>query len=170
MYRKMHIPDDPLYLREVLFHAGRSRLSRIRHALRPPGRAGLLGPVVSGRRPSDRPDRGRIPVLSDGHRLASDEKAEFGEGSMSLANHPARACHRQRRLRRGDQSRRPRGRCGRRPRVLGRLFPRESIRRDSRPGERRTREESLVANCDMGQLEEVRRNWPFLRDRRIVRL
>jgi N-carbamoylputrescine amidase len=29
------------------------------------------------------------------------------------------------------------------------------------------REEVLIAACDPGQLEEIRRNWPFLRDRRI---
>jgi N-carbamoylputrescine amidase len=29
------------------------------------------------------------------------------------------------------------------------------------------REETLVVSCDLGRIEEVRRNWPFLRDRRI---
>jgi N-carbamoylputrescine amidase len=28
-------------------------------------------------------------------------------------------------------------------------------------------EETLVVECDLGRIEEVRRNWPFLRDRRI---
>jgi N-carbamoylputrescine amidase len=28
-------------------------------------------------------------------------------------------------------------------------------------------EEIVVAECDLGKLEEIRRNWPFLRDRRI---
>jgi N-carbamoylputrescine amidase len=28
-------------------------------------------------------------------------------------------------------------------------------------------EEILVAECDLSKLEEVRRGWPFLRDRRI---
>jgi N-carbamoylputrescine amidase len=31
----------------------------------------------------------------------------------------------------------------------------------------RTEEEILVVECDRGRIEEVRRNWPFLRDRRI---
>jgi N-carbamoylputrescine amidase len=31
----------------------------------------------------------------------------------------------------------------------------------------RDKEEILVAECDQGRMEEVRRNWPFLRDRRI---
>ena len=30
-----------------------------------------------------------------------------------------------------------------------------------------SREETLVVECDPQQMEEVRRNWPFLRDRRI---
>ena len=29
------------------------------------------------------------------------------------------------------------------------------------------REQNLIVECDFGQAEEVRRNWPFLRDRRI---
>jgi len=28
-------------------------------------------------------------------------------------------------------------------------------------------EETLVVECDLGRIEEVRRNWPFFRDRRI---
>ena len=30
-----------------------------------------------------------------------------------------------------------------------------------------TDEEIVVVECDRGDMEEVRRNWPFLRDRRI---
>ena len=29
------------------------------------------------------------------------------------------------------------------------------------------KEEILIADVDLGHLEDVRRNWPFLRDRRI---
>ena len=29
------------------------------------------------------------------------------------------------------------------------------------------REETLIADCDLGLIEQVRRGWPFLRDRRI---
>jgi N-carbamoylputrescine amidase len=31
----------------------------------------------------------------------------------------------------------------------------------------RTDEEIVVVECDRARIEEVRRNWPFLRDRRI---
>jgi N-carbamoylputrescine amidase len=30
-----------------------------------------------------------------------------------------------------------------------------------------TAEETLVVECDLAKIEQVRRNWPFLRDRRI---
>jgi N-carbamoylputrescine amidase len=30
-----------------------------------------------------------------------------------------------------------------------------------------TDEEVLVVDCDLGRIEKTRRNWPFLRDRRI---
>ena len=29
------------------------------------------------------------------------------------------------------------------------------------------KEEILIADCDVKRMDEVRRNWPFLRDRRI---
>jgi N-carbamoylputrescine amidase len=32
------------------------------------------------------------------------------------------------------------------------------------PGDR---PEILVADCDLGRVEEIRRHWPFLRDRRV---
>ena len=39
---------------------------------------------------------------------------------------------------------------------------------DARPPEASTsREETLIVECDPRHLEDVRRNWPFLRDRRI---
>ena len=41
-------PGRPALSRKILFHAGRSRLPRFRHALWPARRPGLLGPVVSG--------------------------------------------------------------------------------------------------------------------------
>ena len=35
------------------------------------------------------------------------------------------------------------------------------------PGRRTTEEEVLVVECDRRRMEDVRRNWPFFRDRRI---
>ena len=50
IYRKMHIPDDPLYFEKFYFTPGDLGFQQFRHAVRPHRRAGLLGPVVSGRR------------------------------------------------------------------------------------------------------------------------
>ena len=56
--------------RKVLFHARRSGLFELRYALRPPGRAGLLGSVVSGSGARFRASRARtfsfIPLPSAG--------------------------------------------------------------------------------------------------------
>lgn len=46
-YRKMHIPDRPRLLREVLLHSRRPGLRTHRDLSRQTGRAGMLGPVVS---------------------------------------------------------------------------------------------------------------------------
>ena len=84
-----------------------------------------------------------------------------------MAHDAARARHRQRRVRRVAESRRPRGRAGHeRHRVLRQLVHRRSIR----PHARRAPEpstETLIATCDPKLIEDTRRNWPFLRDRRI---
>ena len=48
IYRKMHIPDDPLYFEKFYFTPGDLGFAELRHALRTPRRAGLLGSVVSG--------------------------------------------------------------------------------------------------------------------------
>ena len=60
LYRKMHIPDDPLYYEKFYFTPGRPGLPRLRHPGRPDRHPGLLGPVVPGRRPAHRPGRGRV--------------------------------------------------------------------------------------------------------------
>ena len=50
IYRKMHIPDDPLYYEKFYFTPGDLGLPRFRHRRRYARDSGLLGPVVSGRR------------------------------------------------------------------------------------------------------------------------
>ena len=105
-YRKMHIPGRPALLREILFHAGRSRISQFRHALRPHRRARLLGPVVSGGRAPREPRRRQHSFLSHGDWLASlRETGIRRRATRRLAHHPAFPCHRQRRVRRGGESR-----------------------------------------------------------------
>ncbi len=100
-------PRRPAVFREVLLHAGRSRLRQFRHCLRPPRRPGLLGPVVSGSGAPFEPRRREYSFLSHRHRLASGGKRAVRRGAVGcLANHPALACHRQRDLRCGRESRR----------------------------------------------------------------
>jgi N-carbamoylputrescine amidase len=78
VYRKMHIPDDPLYYEKFYFAPGDlgfrawpTRYGKI-------GVLRLLGPMVSRSGPPDRVAGGGNSVLSHRHRLASGEKAEQG--------------------------------------------------------------------------------------------
>ncbi len=74
LYRKMHIPDDPLYYEKFYFTPGDLGFSQFRYALRPHRRLRLLGPMVSRSGPADGADRRRDHLLPDGHRLASERK------------------------------------------------------------------------------------------------
>ena len=115
LYRKMHIPDDPLYYEKFYFTPGDLGFRAFDTAVGTHRHAGLLGPVVSRRRAPDGAAGRRGAVLSDRDRLASGREGRVRRGAARrLAHHPARARHRQRRLRRGGESRRPRNR--RRPR------------------------------------------------------
>ena len=97
-------PRRSFLLREVLFHAGRSRFPRLRHRRRPDRHARLLGSVVPGRRPADRAGGRRRAVLPDRDRLAPRREGRVRRGAgLRLADRAARARHRQRRLRRGRQ-------------------------------------------------------------------
>ena len=69
-YRKMHIPDDPLYYEKYYFTPGDLGFQAFDTRVRPRRHARLLGPVVSRGRAADRPAGGRDPLLSDGDRLA----------------------------------------------------------------------------------------------------
>ena len=71
LYRKMHIPDDPLYYEKYYFTPGDLGYRAFDTGVRPRGHAGLLGPVVSRRRPPDRAAGRPDPLLSHRHRLAS---------------------------------------------------------------------------------------------------
>ncbi len=132
----------PALLRKVLLHARRSRLPRLRHRRRPRGHAGLLGPVVSGRRAPDRAAGRADAFLSDRDWLASLRESRVRPvAARRLAHHSTRPRHRQWRVRGGGEScgirnwRHPRQRrARRRPGILGRLFPVRSLR----PGHRRS--------------------------------
>ena len=49
VYRKMHIPDDPLYYEKFYFTPGDTGFKAWRTTPRHDRRAGVLGPVVSRR-------------------------------------------------------------------------------------------------------------------------
>ena len=77
IYRKMHIPDDPLYYEKFYFTPGDTGFRAWDTAYAHDRRADLLGPVVPGRRPPHRHPGSADPVLSNGDRLAP-----IGEGRV----------------------------------------------------------------------------------------
>ena len=101
-------PRRSAVLREVLLHAGRSRLPLLRHALRAHRARWSAGTSGIPRRPAWRRSAARrcssIPTAIGWH---PSEKARVRRGAARrLAHHPALARDRQRRLRRGGESRR----------------------------------------------------------------
>jgi N-carbamoylputrescine amidase len=110
VYRKMHIPDDPLYYEKFYFTPGDLGFKAWNQA-RNNRRAHLLGPVVS-------PKRARLTAMQGAEILFyptaigwhPKEKGRIRRGPAPvLGNDPALARRRQRLLRRVDQSHRPRG-------------------------------------------------------------
>ena len=84
-----------------------------------------------------------------------------------LANHSALARHRQRNLCRRGQSRGFRGHRRKAASNSGALVRRRSVWPQVLAEGSADQEEILIVECDPRRMEEVRRNWPFLRDRRI---
>ena len=185
VYRKMHIPDDPLFNEKYYFVPGDAahddRIDTIGEVAKQASgfrvwrtRYANIGVLICW----DQwyPEAARITSLLGADILFYPtaigwhpaEKAEFGAAQRGrMAHDPALARHRQRRLRRVAESRRPRGGAGHgRHRVLRPLLHRRPLR----PHPRRSRHrgtEILIAECDPKLIEDTRRNWPFLRDRRI---
>jgi len=174
IYRKMHIPDDPLYYEKYYFTPGDLGFKAVDTA------AGRIGTLVCW----DQwyPEGARLTALQGAEILLYPtaigwhpaEKAEFGEAQYSawqtvqrghaIANGVYvagvnRVGHEQ-----GDIN-------GNRAEGLGLEFWGGSFLAD--PFGRiiaqasHTDEEILIAEIDPGLQEETRRNWPFLRDRRI---
>ncbi len=99
LYRKMHIPDDPLYFEKYYFTPGDLGFGSI---ATPYGRLGVLVcwdqwyPEGARIAALSGADLLRTPLRSAGIRL---RKLSTGRPTGRLAHHPARACHRQLRLR-----------------------------------------------------------------------
>src|ERR1035437_4754414 len=174
IYRKMHIPDDPLYYEKFYFTPGDLGFKAFDPS------AGKLGTLVCW----DQwyPEGARLTALQGASVLFYPtaigwhpaEKAEFGE-----AQHDAwRTIQRAHAIANGVY-------VG----VVNRVgFETGDIRGNSAPGKGlefwggsffcdpfgrvlaegwHDSEEILLGEVDLHQLEDIRRNWPFLRDRRI---
>jgi N-carbamoylputrescine amidase len=174
LYRKMHIPDDPLYYEKFYFTPGDLGFPAFDTA------AGRVGTLVCW----DQwyPEGARLTALQGAHVLFYPtaigwhpaEKAEFG-----TAQHDAwRTIQRAHAIANGVYVA-----------VVNRVgFETGDIRGKSAPGAglefwggsflcdpfgriiaeaSHDKEEILIGEVDLHVLEEVRRNWPFLRDRRI---
>ena len=74
IYRKMHIPDDPLYYEKFYFAPGDLGFKTFATDFRQVRHAGVLGPVVSRGRAPDRAAGRERALLSHGDRLASRRK------------------------------------------------------------------------------------------------
>ena len=91
LYRKMHIPDDPLYFEKFYFTPGDLGFGSIATPYGTPGRPGLLGPVVSGRRAHRRAVRRGLAGLSHCDRLASFGESRSTEPRSSMPGAPSSA-------------------------------------------------------------------------------
>jgi N-carbamoylputrescine amidase len=167
LYRKMHIPDDPLYFEKFYFTPGDLGFGSV------PTPYGRLGVLVCW----DQwyPEGARITALSGADLLVYPtaigwhpaEKAEFGEAQLdawqtiqrahAIANGVFVAAIN----RVGFEGPADRG-----LEFWGSSFVADPFGRMLVQASR-DQEEILVVECDPRRMEEVRRNWPFLRDRRI---
>ena len=142
-YRKMHIPDDPLYYEKYYFTPGDLGFQAFDTS------CARVGTLVCW----DQwyPEAARLTALKGASILFYPtaigwhpaEKAEFGAAQTSaLGNHAAVTRHRQRSLRGGRQPGRPRRARQRRPGILGRLVPGRPVRADHRPSRLKSQKKS----------------------------
>jgi N-carbamoylputrescine amidase len=167
LYRKMHIPDDPLYFEKYYFTPGDLgfRAFETQH-----GRIGVLICWDQWY-----PEAARLTALQGAEILLyptaigwhPSEKAEFGEAQhqawelMQRSHAVANGVYVAAVNRVGHE-----GAAGAGLEFWGASFVSDPFGRLLARASHE-REEVLVVPCDRRRLEEVRRNWPFLRDRRI---
>jgi N-carbamoylputrescine amidase len=162
-YRKMHIPDDPLYYEKFYFTPGDLGFCSVttRHA--------NIGPLVCW----DQwyPEAARLTALQGAHILCyptaigwhADEKQKFGQQqydawltiqrSHAIANGVFVAAVNRVGAEGAVQFWGGSFLCG----PFGEIIARAG----------HDAEELLLARCDLDQVEQTRQHWPFLRDRRI---
>jgi N-carbamoylputrescine amidase len=171
IYRKMHIPDDPLYYEKFYFTPGDLGFRAFDTAF------GRLGTLVCW----DQwyPEGARLTALAGADVLFYPtaigwhpaEKAEFGaaqadawrtmQRSHAIANGVYVAA-----VNRVGHEKSPDPPGGDGIEFWGGSFvsdPFGTVLKEAS----RTDEETLIVTCDRGHQESVRRHWPFLRDRRI---
>lgn len=167
LYRKMHIPDDPLYYEKFYFTPGDLGFRSIDTGF------GKLGVLVCW----DQwyPEGARITALSGADLLVyptaigwhPSEKAQYGAAQLDAW----RTIQRSHAIANGIYVAAINRIGYEGPPEKGLEFwgssficdPFGQVIAQASPD----REEILVAECDPRRMEEVRRNWPFLRDRRI---
>ncbi len=169
-YRKMHIPDDPGFLRKVLLHPRRPRLQADQDLRRHAGGTGMLGPVVPRSRPHDGPGRGGSADLPDRHRLgpndtdAEKERQLDAWVTMQRGHAVANGMPVIRVNRVGFEA--DPSKVGAGIDFWGNSFvagPQGELLVQGN----NDKEDVLVVEMDGSRSENVRRIWPFLRDRRI---
>jgi len=167
LYRKMHIPDDPLYFEKFYFTPGDLGFSSVATPF------GKLGVLICW----DQwyPEGARIAALSGADLLVyptaigwhPSEKAEYGSAQLDAW----RTIQRSHAIANGIYVAAVNRVGYEGPPVHGLEFWGSSFIADPfgqviAQGSC-DQEEILSAECDPRRMEDVRRNWPFLRDRRI---
>ncbi len=167
LYRKMHIPDDPLYYEKFYFTPGDLGFPNF------DTRYGRIAVMVCW----DQwyPEAARLASLGGAGILFyptaigwhASEKERFGEAQRDAW----RTVQRGHAIANGIYVAAvnrvgPEGPPGRGLEFWGSSFVADPFGQVIAEASA-DREETLVVECDLGRLEEVRRNWPFLRDRRI---
>jgi N-carbamoylputrescine amidase len=163
LYRKMHIPDDPLYFEKFYFTPGDLGFRAFET------RAGRIGTLVCW----DQwfPEAARLTALAGAQVLAYPTAIGWETGARpewEAAEHDAWETAQRAHAIANGVFVVATNRVGVEERLtfwgqsfvvdpFGRVLARASA----------DREETLVVDCDLSQIEEVRRGWPFLRDRRI---
>jgi N-carbamoylputrescine amidase len=167
LYRKMHIPDDPLYFEKFYFTPGDLGFNSI---ATPFGRLGVLVCWDQWY-----PEGARITALSGADVLVyptaigwhPSEKAQYGAAQLDAwrtiqrAHAIANGVYVAAVNRVGFE-----GPPGKRLEFWGSSFVADPFGQVIAQASV-DQEEILIADCDPRRMEDVRRNWPFLRDRRI---
>jgi N-carbamoylputrescine amidase len=167
LYRKMHIPDDPLFFEKFYFAPGDLGFRSF------DTKFGRIATLVCW----DQwyPEAARLAALTGANILFYPtaigwhpaEKAEFGAAqhdawkTMQRAHAIANGIYVAAVNRVGFEGPQERG-----LEFWGASFVSDPFGRVLAEASH-DREETLIVDCDPAQMEEVRRNWPFLRDRRI---